>query len=76
MNDNQNYKLFIIKVKITTDDNIIVRYDYEPIYANDAEQALYIWNEERVGIDTYFLRVVAVEVFSTQSVIIIDENEQ
>jgi hypothetical protein len=74
MNDESNDKLFIVKVKTTDTNTDEVWYDYESVYANDAEQALYIWNEEMIETDTRHLDVIAVEVFSTQSVMIIDDE--
>lgn len=75
MNDGRNDKLFIIKVRITDIDSDTVEYNYDSIFANDAEQALYMWNEEMLLVDTERLCVTAVEVFSTESVIVIEEDE-
>jgi|688.fasta_scaffold202381_2 hypothetical protein len=75
MTTNTEHKLFIIKVKITDIDSDTIEYNYDSIFANDAEQALYIWNEEMLLVDTERLDVTAVEVFSTESVIVIEEDE-
>ena len=67
-----NHKLFIIKVKILDPHSDTIEYNYDSIFANDAEQALYMWNEEMLLVDTERLEVTAVEVFSTESVIVIE----
>jgi len=75
MTTNTEHKLFIIKVKITDIDSHRIEYNYDSIFANDAEQALYIWNEEMLLVDTERLDVTALEVFSTESVIVIEEDQ-
>ena len=75
-NTTMNHKLFIIKVRILDTDSDTIEYNYDSIFANDAEQALYMWNEEMVMVDTERLHVTAVEVFSTKSVIGIEDKEE